>query len=89
LKIPVLSLAQLSRAVEHRTGDKSPVLADLRESGSIEQDADVVMFLYRDNDEDLSSVKLNIAKHRNGALRQVDLRFRGDRIQFYGVEQNR
>lgn len=89
LKVPVLSLSQLSRAVEHRTGDKSPVLADLRESGSIEQDADVVMFLYRDNDDDLSSVKLNIAKHRNGPLRQVDLRFRGDRIKFYGVEHNR
>lgn len=89
LKVPVLSLAQLSRGVEHRTGDKSPVLSDLRESGSIEQDADVVMFLYRDNDEDLSSVKLNIAKHRNGGLRQVDLRFRGDRIRFYGVEHNR
>jgi len=89
LKVPVVSLAQLSRAVEHRTGDKSPVLADLRESGSIEQDADVVMFLYRDNEEDLSSVKLSIAKHRNGPLRQVDLRFRGDRIKFYGVDRNR
>jgi len=89
LKVPVLSLSQLSRAVEHRTGDKSPVLADLRESGSIEQDADVVMFLYRDNDDDLSSIKLNIAKHRNGPLRQIDLRFRGDRIKFYGVDRNR
>ncbi len=88
LKVPVLSLSQLSRAVEHR-GEKSPQLADLRESGSIEQDADVVMFLYRDNDEDLSSVKLNIAKHRNGPLRQVDLRFRGERIKFYGVERQR
>ena len=62
------------------------MLADLRESGSIEQDADVVMFLYRDNDEDLSSVKLNIAKHRNGPLKMIDLRFRGERIKFYGVE---
>ena len=89
LKVPVLSLAQLSRGVEHRVGDKSPVLSDLRESGSIEQDADVVMFLYRDNDADLSSVKLSIAKHRNGPLRQVDLRFRGDRIKFYGVDHKR
>lgn len=88
LKVPVLSLSQLSRAVEHR-GEKSPQLADLRESGSIEQDADVVMFLYRDNDDDLSSVKLNIAKHRNGPLRQIDLRFKGDRIRFYGIDKNR
>jgi replicative DNA helicase len=88
LKVPVLSLSQLSRAVEQR-GEKSPQLADLRESGSIEQDADVVMFLYRDNPDDISSVKLNIAKHRNGPLRQVDLRFRGERIKFYGVDQQR
>jgi replicative DNA helicase len=88
LKVPVLSLSQLSRAVEQR-GEKSPQLADLRESGSIEQDADVVMFLYRDNPDDVSSVKLNIAKHRNGPLRQVDLRFRGERIKFYGVDQQR
>lgn len=89
LKVPVLALSQLSRAVEHRTGDKSPVLADLRESGSIEQDADVVMFLYRDNDDDLSSVKLNISKHRNGPLRTIDLRFKGDRVRFYGIDKNR
>jgi replicative DNA helicase len=88
LKVPVLSLSQLSRAVEHR-GDKSPQLADLRESGSIEQDADVVMFLYRENDDDVSSVKLNIAKHRNGPLRHISLRFRGERIRFYGVEKHR
>lgn len=88
LKVPVLSLSQLSRSVEQR-GEKSPQLSDLRESGSIEQDADVVMFLFRDNPDDVSSVKLNIAKHRNGPLRQVDLRFRGERIKFYGVEGQR
>lgn len=86
LKIPVLSLAQLSRAIEHR-GTKVPQLADLRESGSIEQDADVVMFLYRENDDDLSAVKLGIAKHRNGGLRTIDLFFKGDRIKFYGMER--
>lgn len=88
LKIPVLALSQLSRAIENR-GGKQPQLSDLRESGSIEQDADVVMFLYRDDDEDLESVRLNIAKHRNGPLRTIDLRFRGDRIKFYGVDKKR
>ncbi len=88
LKVPVLSLSQLSRAVEHRGGNE-PQLADLRESGAIEQDADVVMFLYRPDDEDLENMKLKIAKHRNGALRTIDLRFRGDRIRFYGVDKLR
>lgn len=88
LKVPVLSLAQLSRAVENR-GSGTPQLSDLRESGSIEQDADVVMFLYRDDPEDLTTIKLNIAKHRNGALRTIDLRFRGERVKFYGVDKAR
>ncbi len=86
LKVPVLSLAQLSRAVESR-GTKQPQLSDLRESGSIEQDADVVMFLYREDDDERENVKLGIAKHRNGALRNIDLFFKGDRIRFYGVER--
>lgn len=89
LKIPVLALSQLSRAIEHRGSGSSPQLADLRESGSIEQDADVVMFLFREDPEDLESVKLNIAKHRNGALRTIDLRFRGERVRFYGVDKSR
>lgn len=88
LRIPVLSLSQLSRAVEHRGGNQ-PQLADLRESGSIEQDADVVMFLFRDDDEDLENMRLNIAKHRNGPLRMISLRFRGDRVRFYGVDKRR
>jgi replicative DNA helicase len=88
LKIPVLALSQLSRAVESR-GSKQPQLSDLRESGSIEQDADAVMFIYREDDEDLSNIKLSLAKHRNGALRTIDLRFRGDRVKFYGVEKYR
>ncbi len=85
LKVPVLALSQLSRQVESR-GVKRPQLADLRESGAIEQDADVVMFLWRENDDDLESVKLDIAKHRNGALRSIDLRFKGDKVKFYGVD---
>ncbi len=88
LKIPVLALSQLSRAVEHR-GVRRPQLADLRESGGIEQDADVVMFLYREDEEKLDNCKLYIAKHRNGPLNTIDLRFRGDRIRFYGMEKRR
>lgn len=85
LKIPVLALSQLNRAVESR-GEKAPQLSDLRESGSIEQDSDVVMFLYRDNDEVRESMKLKIAKHRNGPLGTIDLFFRGDRIKFFDME---
>src|SRR5581483_3301876 len=68
LKVPVLALSQLSRAVEHR-GERKPQLADLRESGSIEQDADVVMFLYRADPDATGSpmpINLLVAKHRNG-----------------------
>jgi len=92
LRIPVIALSQLNRAVEQR-GTKKPQLADLRESGAIEQDADVVMFLYyEDDDEDLLDqskrlVKLYIAKHRNGATGEIDLMFRGDRVKFYSVEK--
>jgi replicative DNA helicase len=88
LRIPVLALSQLSRAVESR-GEKVPQLSDLRESGSIEQDADVVMFLYRKDDDMREAVSLKIAKHRNGALGDIDLYFRGDRIKFYGMETRR
>jgi len=88
LRVPVLALSQLSRAVEQR-GIKRPQLADLRESGGIEQDADVVMFLYREDDEDLENMKLYIAKHRNGPLTTVNLRFKGDRIRFFGVDRKR
>ena len=58
-------------------------------SGGIEQDADVVLFLYREDPEDLENCKLLVAKHRNGALSTIDLRFRGDRIRFYGVDKGR
>ena len=88
LKVPVLALSQLSRQVESR-GIKKPQLADLRESGAIEQDADVVMFLWREHDEDLENMSLDIAKHRNGPLKSMALRFRGDRIKFYSMERKR
>lgn len=88
LKVPILALAQLSRSIESRT-EKIPQLSDLRESGSIEQDADVVMFLYRKDDDIRESVNLKVAKHRNGALGDIDLFFRGDRVRFYGMETKR
>lgn len=93
LRIPVLALSQLNRSVEQRTV-KKPQLADLRESGAIEQDADVVMFLYYEDDstEDLLDhnkriIKLSIAKHRNGPIGEMELMFRGDRVKFFGVEK--
>lgn len=81
LKVPVLALSQLNRSVEQR-GVKKPQLADLRESGSIEQDADVVMFLWREDEENLVNYYLEIAKHRNGPTGQIELVFKGDRIKF-------
>lgn len=89
LKVPVLAVSQLSRAVEQRGGDKKPQLSDLRDSGSIEQDADVVMFLYRPEDEDKSNAKLIISKHRNGPTGELDLFFRTEFTKFYEVEQKR
>lgn len=87
LKIPVLTVSQLSRAVEHR-GERRPQLADLRESGAIEQDADVVVFLYTQEEEFTPQriVKVNVAKHRNGPVGEKELLFRGDRIKFFNME---
>jgi replicative DNA helicase len=85
LKIPVLALSQLSRAIETR-GEKKPQLSDLRESGSIEQDSDVVMFLWREDDEKMENMVLDIAKHRNGPLKSIKLFFKSDRIRFFGRE---
>lgn len=86
LNVPVLSAAQLSRAVEQRT-DKRPVLSDLRESGSLEQDADIVMFIYRPDQYEKDTDKQNIAeiivaKHRNGPVGSVELIFRNALAKF-------
>jgi replicative DNA helicase len=86
LNVPVLTAAQLSRAVEQRS-DKRPVLSDLRESGSLEQDADIVMFIYRPDQYEKDTVKQNvaeiiIAKHRNGPVGSVELVFRGALAKF-------
>lgn len=89
LKVPVLCTAQLNRAVETRGGQKRPQLSDLRESGSIEMDADVVMFLWREDEENIENINLEIAKHRNGPLKTIQLFFKGDRIKFYGRETKR
>ena len=88
LKIPVLACSQLSRAVEQR-GTKKPQLADLRESGAIEQDADVVMFIWRPDSDDNEHVKLDIQKHRNGPTGEIDVIFRPERVKFYSVEKRR
>ena len=88
LKIPILACSQLSRAVEQR-GTKKPQLADLRESGAIEQDPHVVMFIWRPDQDSLEAVKLDIQKHRNGPTGEIDLVFRPDRVKFYGVEKRR
>src|SRR5205823_7911171 len=93
LRIPVIALSQLSRGPEARP-NKRPMLSDLRDSGSIEQDADVVVFLYRDeyyNDktEEPGICELIIAKHRNGPTDTVKLRFRKDQTMFYNLESRR
>jgi replicative DNA helicase len=88
LKIPILACSQLSRAVEQR-GSRKPQLADLRESGAIEQDADVVMFIWRQDAEKMEEVKLDIQKHRNGPTGEIDLMFKAERVKFYGVEKQR
>ncbi len=95
LDIPIIALSQLSRAVETRGGDKRPMLSDLRESGAIEQDADIVCFLYRPEyykiyeDEHGSTLGIGeviIAKHRNGALDTVRLRFIPELAKFADLE---
>lgn len=91
LDIPIIALSQLSRAVETRGGDKRPMLSDLRESGAIEQDADIVCFLYRPEyykimEDDHGSTQgigeVIVAKHRNGPVGDVRLRFIGDLAKF-------
>ncbi len=91
LDVPVLALSQLSRAVEQRGG--KPRLSDLRDSGSIEQDADVVMFIHRDQNKDENSEKYNLAeilieKHRNGPTGKVELYFDDEKSSFLTIEKS-
>ena len=91
LNVPVIALSQLSRAVEQRP-DHKPMLSDLRESGAIEQDADIVMFLYRDDYYNPDSEKKNIAeviiaKHRGGSTGSVDLGWFGTYTKFVNLEK--
>ncbi len=91
LKIPILAVSQLSREVERRD-NKRPVLADLRESGAIEQDADLVMFIYRDeyydeNSKDAGTAEIIIAKHRNGPTGKVNLRFSKEFALFSNLDK--
>lgn len=96
LEIPVIALSQLSRAVETRGGSKKPILSDLRESGAIEQDADLVLFIYRpeyynlaewdDGSPTEGTAEIIIAKHRNGALKDVRLRFIANLAKFTDMD---
>lgn len=91
LNVPVIALSQLSRSVEQRQGSNIPMLSDLRESGSIEQDADIVMFIYREDyyneDTDRQNIAdLILAKHRRGATGKVELFFDKERVRFMSLD---
>jgi len=100
LSIPVIALSQLSRAVETRGGSKRPLLSDLRESGAIEQDADIVSFIFRPeyygltewDDEEHSpcegQAEFIVAKHRNGGLENIRLKFTGHLAEFSNLEES-
>ncbi|MDB4089181.1 replicative DNA helicase [Flavobacteriales bacterium] len=97
LEVPIIALSQLSRSVETRGGDKRPILSDLRESGAIEQDADIVSFIYRpeyyglttdeETGDSLEGIgEFIIAKHRNGSLESIKLRFVGQFAKFENLD---
>ena len=92
LRVPVIAISQLSRAPEQRP-DKRPILSDLRESGALEQDSDVVMFLFRPeyykSDEKPGVAEVILAKHRNGPTGTIELKFRRDHTRFYNLETRR
>lgn len=93
LKVPVMALSQLSRAVEQR-GDRIPQLADLRESGAIEQDADLIVFIYRDEvynkeTKDKGIAKIIVGKQRNGPTGEIDLAFLKEYARFETLEKRR
>lgn len=98
LNVPIIALSQLNRSVEMRSGTKRPQLSDLRESGAIEQDADMVLFIHRPEkygfieDEEGNSLlglaELIMAKHRNGALADIRLRFRAEMAKFEDYEED-
>jgi replicative DNA helicase len=93
MRVPVLALSQLSRGSEQRAGDKKPLLSDLRESGSIEQDADVVAFIHReeyydrDNEDVKGQAEIIVAKQRNGPTGSIKLAFRADYTRFENLSE--
>ena len=94
MQVPVVALSQLSRGSEQRTGDKKPLLSDLRESGSIEQDADVVAFIHReeyydrDNEDVKGKAEIIIAKQRNGPVGEIALTFLKEFTRFEDRARN-
>ena len=96
LNVPIIALSQLSRQSENRQGsNRRPQLSDLRESGSIEQDADMVIFIHRydyqglnEDPNDVGKTQIIIAKHRNGAIADIDMRFRADEVRFVDEQES-
>ena len=93
MNVPIIALSQLSRQAENRQGgNRRPQLSDLRESGSIEQDADMVIFIHRfdyqglsENADDVGRTQIIIAKHRNGAIDDVEMKFRSEEVRFVDI----
>jgi replicative DNA helicase len=96
LEVPVIALSQLTRSIELRSGNKRPQLSDLRESGALEQDADLVLFIHRPEKYDifedekgnslLGLAEVILAKHRNGPVGDVTLRFKDEFVKFVELD---